>query len=278
MTVLFPISDIHTGFADFSTPSTTLLTDENICRTLSHLKDFKDVIVCACGDIGERLLGIAWCERALRLFPNIRIVYTPGNHEFYGMNMDVLMYDLHCLDATSDRLFILDGTYKFSHVIDGITFVGGTMWTNFNNDSDLVKNEAQRRMNDYKTIMSGGESKKVTANRILNEHYEHRKNIFRELERCTTNKRVVITHHQPFIGSAVHGNSYDSLSYAYQVDLEEELNKCTKLPQYWFSGHTHTSLSQVREYEHGSVHFISNQYGYPVEANTGYTNLCTLEI
>jgi hypothetical protein len=278
VTILFPISDIHVGYANYNIPKSTLLTDENIYRTLQHLEGLNDVIVCACGDIGERLLGVTWCERALRLFPNIRIVYTPGNHEFYGMNMDVFMHDLHCLDVTSDRLFILDGTYKYAHVIDDITFIGATLWTDFNKENAGVENIAYRNMNDYNYIMSGNDRKTVSINRILNEHYEQKKNIFRELERSTTDKCVVISHHQPFLGTMVHGGVHDALSYAYQVDLEKELNSCIKLPQYWFSGHTHTSVSTVRKYTNGEVHFISNQYGYPVETTTGYTNLCTLTI
>jgi hypothetical protein len=279
MTLLFPISDMHVGMADYKRfPELSLLTDKNILATLDHLKDAEDAIVCVCGDIGERLLGVAWCERALRLLPNIRIVYTPGNHEFYGYNMDCLMYDLRCVSSTSDRLYILDGMYNNSFVIGDITFIGGTLWTDFMNQNQNVMNTVQRGMNDYKAIMSGGDNKPVTPNRILNEHYEQKKAIFRALDRCKTEKRVVITHHQPYVGTPIHGGSLDALSYGYQVDLEKELNECKNLPQFWFSGHTHVSRYCTRPYEHGVVEFVSNQYGYPTEFNTGYSELCTFEL
>jgi hypothetical protein len=57
------LSDLHTEFSDFSPPGTDA-----------------DVVVLA-GDIGVGTGGIDWAKRQ---FSDARVLYVPGNHEYYG--------------------------------------------------------------------------------------------------------------------------------------------------------------------------------------------------
>ncbi len=66
------LSDLHTEFSDFEAPETDA-----------------DVVVLA-GDIGVGTGGIEW---AAGQFPDVPVVYVPGNHEFYGHDI-----------GTTDRL------------------------------------------------------------------------------------------------------------------------------------------------------------------------------
>lgn len=230
--------------------------------------------MCACGDIGDRMEGVLWLKEVLRIFPKLRIVYTPGNHEFYGSNLDVLPYDLMKVGQRTDRLYILDGQYVFKHTIDDIDFIGASLWTNFNTGSPAIMNLIQRGLNDYKYIRSSGDFKLITANRIMQEHCEQRKSIFKKLSK-STNKCVCVTHHAPLLFNGGHA---DGLSYGYCSDLTEWFSNANKLPEYWFSGHTHSSYVKRVEYPTGTVQFVSNQMGYPTEFNSGFTTSCVLEI
>ena len=291
MVKLFPISDLHGNFTDVN----RYANESPYC--MEHMKKIwgpvirtgDDMILLACGDIGERMQGVMWCERMLQTFPNLNIVYCPGNHEFYGANIDILLHDMHIADATScRRLHILDGYYKCHTVVrDSMerpmcTVVGGTLWTNFNdkpkegdaNHVNEVMALAQRRMNDYRYIKSGGDDKPVKPTRILNMHYEMRKDIFNQIEKANKNIPLVcMSHHTPYIGIPRNG-----IHYCYYVDMTEEFTKATRVPTYWFSGHTHQSAVHREEFPAGTVEFISNQIGYPHQLNTGFSLNCILEV
>ena len=119
MVRLFPISDLHGNFIDVerhrkSSPFNMDVMEEIFSPAL-HTGD--DTVLLACGDLGERLQGVVWCERMLQVFPNLNICYCPGNHEFYGANMELLLHDMHIMSETRNRLHILDGIYNTSAVI-----------------------------------------------------------------------------------------------------------------------------------------------------------------
>ena len=282
MVRLFPISDLHGNFIDVnkhrsSSPFNRKLMEEIYGHTL-HTGD--DTILLACGDIGERLQGVLWCERMLQVFPNLNICYCPGNHEFYGANLDILLHDMHLADATRDRLHILDGIYKSSTVVKDkmsnplCTVVGSTLWTDFNKGNANIMNLAQRNMNDYNYIRGGGDSKTITPTRILNFHYNMKKEMFRQFERADKNiPLVAMSHHTPYMGVP-----HDGLHYCYHSDMTDCFNKATRLPSYWFSGHTHKSEVHKEEFAIGEVTFISNQVGYPNQLSTGFSLNCILEV
>lgn len=137
-------------------------------------------------------------------------------------------------------------------------------------------NEVQRELHDYDEIMSGKDGKRITANRILQEHYAQVKYIFKQLERRPEQKKIVVTHHKPYLSDCL----TDVCTYGYEVDLTSKFNECEHLPEYWISGHTHRSEWKTKEFTHGTVTFVSNQFGYPSEdvSKTGFHRDCILEV
>lgn len=278
---IFPISDIHANFMDTSKYSDiSMFNMEHMKKVFKPLGTGADTVLLACGDVGERLQGVVWCERMLQVFPNLEICYCPGNHEFYGSNLDLLLYDMKIMSDTNPRLHILDGLYNCRAVIKDninrpvLVVVGGTLWTDFNNQSPEIMNLAQRRMNDYNQIKSGRDGKNINANRILNLHYETRKNIFHNIENTDKSIPLVcMSHHTPYIGIPTEG-----LHYCYYVDMSENFNNLSRVPQYWFSGHTHKSTVKKEVFPAGEITFISNQVGYPNELSTGFTTECFVEV
>ena len=87
---------------------------------------------------------------------------------------------------------------------------------------------------------------------------------------------IVVTHHKPYLPEAV----TDPLTYGYAVDLTDDLNQCKNLPEIWISGHTHRSEFATKQYAHGEITFVSNQFGYPSEdtALTGFHKDCILDL
>lgn len=263
---MFVISDIH---ADIWRPRQGYWST-HLGKWLNDV----DVMVIAgdTGSFGNNLISIA---QVLLELPHIHIVYVMGNHDHYGTQLDYAKDVLTWADYSLDRLHVLTTLNPSWDYNDKITFIGSTLWTNFNNESPAAMNEAQRRMNDFRAILKSS-NKPITANNILQEFYNTKKLIFKTLERKSDRKCVVVTHHQPFIRGAV----TDTLSHAYCVDMEKEFNECTNLPVYWIHGHTHKSTWLTKEFTHGQVTFVSNQFGYPTEPSeiTGYRNDCVLEV
>jgi len=82
-----------------------------------------DVVVLA-GDIHRRAEGLAWARQQ---FPDLPILYVPGNHEFYGTSMPLLRQEL-ALEAARYDIELLDNR---SVTIGGVRFYGTTLWTDF---------------------------------------------------------------------------------------------------------------------------------------------------
>lgn len=272
---IFTISDVH---CDFYTKKTSLLSPENMKKIFREFKDGENIILVVCGDIGEGLLGVIWCERMLNVFPKLQIIYTPGNHEFYGQNLDELLDYFAIISDSNPKLTILDGINMVKKVIQQnntpiCTFIGGTLWTDFNKNSEYCKTKAVTYMSDYKRIFSG-KNKLINPNRVFELHSITKKKIFNEIQKADTNIPIIgVTHHVPFVPV-----TYSYEDYYYYSDLSNEFNQIHNLPKYWLYGHTHISKVTNQKYTHGDITFISNQVGYPHQINSGFSLNCFIEI
>ena len=264
---ILPISDIH---AEIWLPRPGYWT-----REFKKWFDQVDVLVLA-GDNGSCMNNITMLTQILLEFPNLHIVYVLGNHDYYLTRYEHAWQSMLIADYSIDRLHVLTGYDNSAWKHNNVIFIGGTMWTDFNKNNPNAMNEVQRVMNDYRAISSNNGSKPITPNFIYNEHHIMKKNIFRLLNRFPDNKKVVVTHHKPYITEPV----TDLVAYGYEVDLTDEFNACESLPEYWIFGHTHKSTWKTINYEHGNVTFVSNQFGYPSEdpSVTGFHKDCILEV
>lgn len=263
---IFPISDIHT---DIWRPR------QNYWST--HFKFLKDIdVMVIAGDLGSATNNMVTLSQILLEHPHLDIVYVLGNHDYYGTVYSHAYDSMLWADYQLDRLHVLTGDDMSSWEKDNVVFIGGTLWTDFNKEHAFTMNEVQRYLNDYRAIFSGDGT--IKPRFILDRHYNMRKQIFKALERdkYKDKTRIVVTHHQPFLPDCI----TEATTYGYCVDLEDWFNNCERLPEYWISGHTHKSHWKVKQYTHGEVTFVSNQFGYPSEepTKTGYRNDCILEV
>jgi DNA repair exonuclease SbcCD nuclease subunit len=188
---------------------------------------------------------------------NIPILYVAGNHEYYGSKISQFNKQIKTI-LTKDNHYFLDNK---SVVINGIKFIGSTLWSNFdgasnyNDFAQLVK----QNINDFYYI------KDFTPYRCKKLNLEARK--FLEDELTIGNEpKFVITHFVPTF-SAVHPKfAASSLNPYFICNCDTLIQKSN----WWVFGHTHSSFN----YNHLGCHMICNPHGYGQEnKDFAYNNL-----
>ncbi len=231
---LHVLSDLHTEFADFSPPGTDA-----------------DVVVLA-GDIGVGLGGIEW---AARRFPKVPVIYVPGNHEFYGH--DIGLTDELKLVAPANLHVLNNDTLE----LDGVRFVGSTLWTDFKlfgeGEAWFARQRAQRLIEDFASIKNG--KRRFTPEDSVAVHETSKAWLVGELEREFDGPTVVVTHHLPAQSSIANRYANDPLNPVFASRLEDVIEKYR--PELWIHGHTHVPC----DYELFGTRVVCNPRGYPRE-------------
>lgn len=211
-----------------------------------------DVVVLA-GDIGVGLGALEWINSAYSDKP---VVYVPGNHEYYGHNLSVI----DSLKRQSrPNVYLLDNDEV---EIDGVRFLGSTLWTDFALFGEAEVFFAQKyagdNMNDFSVIKSGvAQFLPVAATEI---HKRSRAWLERMLADRDDGPTVVVTHHAPSAMSISERFKADPLSPAFASRLEPIIEEFA--PALWIHGHTHDAF----DYEIYDTRVVCNPRGYPEEA------------
>jgi Icc-related predicted phosphoesterase len=182
------------------------------------------------------------------------VIYVPGNHEYYDGSIDIVNQILSSLGI--DNLHVLN---MKSVEIEGVNFVGCTLWSDFDNNNPLSKMDCQTGVNDFFLI------KNLTTEKALLMHYEQK--LFLEKELRKNSKSVVITHHAPSYQSVKPQYRHERTNGAFVSSLDELIYE--HQPLLWIHGHTHT----VFDYSIGQTRVICNPYGYPQYVSTNYSKL-----
>jgi len=216
-----------------------------------------DVAVCA-GDIAYGPAAIDWLlgQNALHGKP---VMFVAGNHEYYGG----LIQDSASLiqsAAIGTHVTVLDG--DIVAVIDGVRFLGCTLWTDFSfmASSQLAGLQAGMRINDGRYIMTadGGEfPRPFVPKEALRRHLVERQWLEDRLAEPHDGPTVCVTHH------AVHPRSLHprhaaagAVNGAFISDLSGMID--TYQPDVWIHGHVHDS----HDYLVGSTRIVCNPRGY----------------
>jgi predicted phosphodiesterase len=210
-----------------------------------------DVLVIA-GDLIPRAeRGVAWLRERVTDRP---IVFVPGNHEFYGCDIDRTVEKARRAAAGTNLRILQNDAVE----IDGVLFVGATLWTNFElfGNRDLAMRRAAEGMNDYRRIRKRRYLERLRPADTLARHFESREFIKRVTRESTAARKVVVTHHGCVREALKAGTETDILSAAYTSDCSDLLENV----DLWAYGHTHES----RDFKVGRrARIISNSKGRP---------------
>lgn len=229
------VSDLHMGTTHFSLPDTE-----------------SDIIVLA-GDIGRPAKAIAW---ALEL-PK-PVVYIPGNHEFYGLEMHETLREMQQL-CEGSHVHVL---HNQSVVLKGVRFLGSTLWSTFDFFEDpqeqaAAMQQAQELIRDFAVIRTADALQPVFSPKIMNAlHKENRAWLKQMLSTAWAGPTVVVTHHAPSAKS-IHPRFEGSLLNACFASHSEDLMNSEHVAL-WIHGHMHDSL----DYTVNGTRVVCNPRGY----------------
>ena len=209
-----------------------------------------------------------------------RVLYVVGNHEHYhGIYKNTHKTLRKGLDDMGliDKVTILENDHT---VIDGVPFIGATLWTDFFKGDESAMYIAERGMNDFHVIGSmdvddmtyfNRHSKRsITPSFVLDVHKKSLE-YFDYISKFYADKEcVVISHHAPTYKSLNERHSGNTLDAAYASDLSDFMFDHPNI-RHWIHGHCHMNT----DYRVGDCRILSNQRGYPGEQS--YANFNGLQ-
>jgi len=262
-------SDLHLEFADVDIKNNT---------GADVLILSGDILVA--DDLRNQPVSLAWealpdeghgrAKRALRYrdfflrvsFQFKHVIYVMGNHEHYhgkfDRSADIIRETLGYLNI--HNVYLLDRETK---LIDDVHFIGGTMWTDCNNNDPMTLYHLEQCMNDFRVIRIASENfKKFLPKRTVTEFIKTRDYFKSVIENLPQDAKVVVCgHHAPSHLSIHDMYKHDQLmNGGYSTDLSEFILDRPKI-KVWTHGHMHNNF----DYMVGDTRVICNPHGYPGE-------------
>jgi predicted phosphodiesterase len=248
------LSDLHLRFEPFERP----VNDA-------------DVVVLA-GDIARPREAAAWA-----LGFSKPVLYVAGNHEFYGSSIDGAAAELERL-CRGTHVHVLNDREA---VIDGVRFLGSTLWTDFElfgvgEPKAAAMAEAKRLLRDFSRIAlrdsTGAVFTPEDSTVLFKRHADW---LASRLATPHDEPTVVITHHAPSPRSIHPRFAGTLLNACFVSDAESLLGADRAL--LWIHGHTHDSF----DYEVKGTRVVCNPRGYSrsgVNENPHFDPNFTIEV
>jgi predicted phosphodiesterase len=240
------MSDLH---IEFAMPKSMLFEGENLIlagditclRALNPTKT----------DSGNRKLR----DRTHTFFRTVqenfkRVFYVTGNHESYDFDVDLeAEYIAKYLPGV---IHLNDSTYNID---DNTVIMGGTLWTDMNDNDDYSHYMVGRGMNDFRLIeKSGGRFSTLDA---YNKHMATKSFLTKALEENKDKNVIVVTHHAPTYKGINPVHTGSALNAGYASNLEDFILDRPQI-KYFVFGHTHIQ----KTFQIGDTWLVSNARGY----------------
>lgn len=223
-----------------------------------------DILVLA-GDITRMDLAGEYLLNLSRQFPDMQIIYVPGNHEYYHLNnMRESEKQLRqCLSITPNVHFLQCDTVD----ILGYRFIGCTGWSQMTGLGIDRQKEAANRVegliNDFRVIGIDGHNLFTAENCIdlADEQYAWLQSV---LEESKDSNVIVVTHFAPSLRVANPNFPVDEITSYFCASFDPLIEKFK--PEMWLFGHTHANFDT----RIGRTRVVSNQKGYGLECVESY--------
>jgi Icc-related predicted phosphoesterase len=202
--------------------------------------------------MAERYRG--FLARVSKEFPHV--VYVAGNHEFYHGKWVRGIQTLRDEAARYPNVYYLERDMK---VINDVTFVGATLWTDCNKGDALTLHALAGMMYDYKCVVNdeAGFTKLRPAHTVSRHRrtLEYFKTVLTDLK---DKKCVVVGHHAPSsLSTHEKYKGQDLMNGGYHSDLSEFILDHPQIAL-WTHGHMHDPF----DYKIGDTRVVCNPRGY----------------
>jgi Icc-related predicted phosphoesterase len=195
-------------------------------------------------------------------FPHV--IYIAGNHEFYHGKWKRTLEVLREECQVFNNVYFLDNETK---VINDVTFIGGTLWTDLNKGDPITMSMIKNMMNDYRQVVNEDTGYHyLSPATTFAKHRQTVEFIKKTVETEQTKTYVVVGHHAPSplsIGYKYKGDTI--MNGGYVSDLSELILDHPQI-KLWIHGHTHDCF----DYMIGETRIVCNPrgyYGYEQRAN-----------
>lgn len=272
-------SDIHLEFGDL------IIKNEHGADVLLLSGD-----ICVAADIGRpdpnNFMEGARSNRIVDFFKRCsfqfpHVIYILGNHEHYHGDFVTTADRIRSMLA-SDQLsnvYLLDNEIR---VIDDVTFIGGTLWTDMNRRDPLTLYHMTSMMNDFRSVKNSGRTVSYKTYEQINGVDNRERPVFRErvatfspedaadehdrfrgyiqqiVQGRPEQKFVVVGHHAPSRLSTHPRYAHDTImNGGYSSSLDDFILDHPQI-RLWTHGHTHEDF----DYMIGSTRIVCNPRGY----------------
>ena len=263
-------SDIHLEFGTISLENTeganVLILGGDICVAKDLNKRDEYAIM---DRFGRSEACHQFFQECCARFPHV--IYIVGNHEHYHGDFRNTIKHLRDNLGYLVNLHILD---KQMVQLGGVSFIGGTLWTDMNKEDPITLLHMTGMMNDFRCIMNSNRvvnfkdhegkfatrTAKFSPDDTVVDHKEMLEYIRIMIEGKFEQKFVVVGHHAPSKAST-HPRYADEviMNGGYSSDLSEFIMDHPQI-KLWTHGHTHEDF----DYMIGSTRIVCNPRGYDV--------------
>ena len=211
-----------------------------------------DVVVLA-GDVARPHEALAWASALPK-----PVLFVAGNHEFYGSTIDETRAELRRL-CTGTRVRVLDDD---ECVIDGVRFLGSTLWTDFlltgPDHRAMAMQTGRRYLRDFSRIRRGDAvaGTPFTPENSAALFETHVRWLASALATAHDGPTVVVTHHAPSPRSVHRRFANSPLNPCFISDVEHLMDGARAC--LWVHGHTHDSF----DYVVNGTRVVCNPRGY----------------
>lgn len=257
---IWTISDLH-------------LRTRDALDLMKPLGDFPEADVCVlAGDVCDSMnAALNWVGKVI--LPRMPVVFVPGNHEYYGSSIATARKSARLI-ANALGITLLDDDVS---VIDGIRFVGGTLWTDYAlyclpGDDEVTRGTwvgnamkaarlgiSDHHQIDVTDVVDGIIPRQFSPRDAAALHEKTLAFIDGALAVEHDGPTVVVTHHAPHPGSVAAKYAGDPLTPAFVSDLTGLIE--ARKPDLWVHGHVH----DVFDYRVGETRMVCNPRGYTNE-------------
>lgn len=251
------ISDLHLEFDDLVLPGGDILILSGDVAEAKHLKKDQyspDLVLLP----HERKRP----DRYMRFFVEEcskyrHVIYVMGNHEHYGGRFDKTYS--HLKDNLPSNIKLLE---KETVEIEGVLFVGATLWTDCNNADPITMYTLKHGMNDYRVVQNyyadQNQYFKLIPEFTYADHVKAKSFIGKTATANPDKTIVVVTHHSPSKRSIKPKYERDvHMNGGYSSNLDEFVMDHPNI-KFWTHGHTHDMF----DYMIGQCRVICNPRGY----------------